>query len=294
MNPQAMLVASFVLGALAQVFLLSSRPFPWGKAGICVLIAMFGFLPGKHEVEYQALRHVLETVVIFGFVFAFTAQRSCLPAVREGMVWAMTLVLWFVVLLKWNLQVPSHRWVVLALLLPSLWSLYLCWSNQPVGRVGKVADYLWFLAVVVLLGVWGYPFSPLALFGNANEVPWISPVDGFFGGMTFMVLVMYGTYLYLFVPIPGRHQSWASRMKEWREFVANMVDKFHAQPGNRTELAVLSAVLVGVFLTHYWVKWMNAGIIVGLAISLISVWSWLGNAQDQPSDAVGAPKGDAA
>jgi len=195
------------------------------------------------------------------------------------MVWAMTLVLWFLFLQKRDLHNPAHRMQAVLLLLPSLWSLYLCWSGRPAPRAGKIADYLWFLAVVVLLGIWGFPFSPLALFGSTRGAPWISPLDGVLGGMTFMVLVVYGTYLFFFIPIPGKHQSFADRMKQWREFVGIMAERFHDTPGNRAGLAALSAVLVGIFLLHAWVAWMSTGMVTGLAVSTISLWAWVGGAE---------------
>ena len=244
---------------------------------------MFAFLPAKGEGngDYDVYFHLLMVLTIFGFFFALAAQKQLLPALNVRTVWAMTLVLWFVLVLSRDLHTTSNRVVALVLSAPSMWSLYMCCSKHPVGRAGRVADYLWFLAVVVLLGFWGFRFSPLALFGRENTVPWITPLDGVLGGMTFMVLVTYGTFLFNFIPLPDKDQSFKSRLKEWRGFVTLMARDLRDVHTSRVELFWLSAVLIGVFLTHYWVQWMTSGIVISLAISLISVWSWFGGASDR-------------
>jgi hypothetical protein len=281
MGSQSALVMFFIAGAAIQIYLLSRRPFPWGAAGISLLCALLAFKPFRNEEVYEPLRHLLYAVGMFGAVFALSAARDFLPVLRERAVWAMNLVFWFVFLQSHDLALAPHRILALVLLVPSALSLAWCWSYRPMGHVGQIACYLWFMLLLVLLGFWGFQFSPFALFGEEREVPWITPLEGFLGGMTFMLLLIYGTYLAYLVPLPGRNQSFKERMKDWREFVALLEARFHNVHSDRIELVTLTAVICGVFLAHYWVEWMTEGLAIGLTAGLISVWSWPSKARDE-------------
>jgi hypothetical protein len=52
------------------------------------------------------------------------------------------------------------------------------------------------------------------------------------------------------------------------------------RPSGVVDLEALTAVLTGIFLSHYWVDWMSEGLTIGLAAGLASVWSWPGDAQE--------------
>jgi hypothetical protein len=270
----------FIVGAALQIFLLSRRPFPWAAAGLSLLGALLAFRPFKGEEIYEPLRHVLYAVGVFGAVFALMAAREFLPVLRERTVWAVNLIFWFVFLQSHDLALAPHRFLAAVLLVPSALCIAWCWSNRPMGYRPQIAGYLWFMLLVALLGFWGFQFSPFALFGEERDVPWITPLEGFLGGMTFMLLVIYGTYLAYFVPIPGKNQSFKERMKTWREYVVLLEARFHNAHSSRTELVTLTAVLAGIFLSHYWVDWMSEGLTIGLAAGLASVWSWPSDAQE--------------
>lgn len=293
MDSRSVLILCFVAGTLIQVFLISRRPFPWGTATICALLSLIMFAPGKHENDYAPLSHLLYVVVCFGFMFATMARRTLLPVVRERMVWAMTLVLWFVFLLGHDLHRHSHAVQAALLAIPSLISLFSCWSNRQMSDAAQVASYIWFLCTVVLLGVWGFQFSSLALFERNHGLPWITPAEGFLGGMTFMLLVVYGSHLFLFIPIPGKHQSMKDRMKEWFEYVQLLGERFQDTQSSRKELMVLSMVLLGIFLSYYWVDWMTGGLAIGLAVNIISLWWWKGDAPEQAPIESPAPQSTA-
>jgi hypothetical protein len=263
-----------MLGAATQVGLLLRRPVPWFALAISLGFSLIALRPGKAEVQYDWHVHLLMATALFAFLFALSARQSLLPLLREETVWAMTLTMWFVFLVRRDMGATPNRILAAILFFPSAWSLYSCWSSQSMSALERIVNYLWFLVLIVLLGFWGYQFSPFALFRTASNLPWISPLEGFLGGMTFMVLVVYGAFLWYFIPIPGRGQSIADRIREWHEYADELAGNFNGVQETRRGFLVLSAVVAICFAAYRWLPWVSGGLAISLSITLISLREW--------------------
>lgn len=248
------LIVTFIwaAGLLLQAFLLAGGRWKrkeWKQFAYCVFLSFFGFLPGRGESEFKPHFHILASFVIFTFSFALSFQKKILPIVSEHV-----LLIWNILFLSIVLPFSSPSpWLLALVMIPSGATLLLASFPLRLPALWKGLFYVWFLIMVVVIGIAQAKLSVLSIFFDESSVFRMRSADAFFGGMAFMSIGVYLALLIRLIPIPAKHQSMADRLKLWRDDVQLMIQRFSdEQLRVKTTLAII-LVLGGVFLCNvHW------------------------------------------
>jgi hypothetical protein len=268
-DQRSILIVAFGVGVALQAVLLMRGDWDWMKLGGCLLFALCGLLPGKHEHVYHPLFHVLMIFSMFSLMFALSFLKDILQVVDAAVVLSYTLVFWFAFYAYFGAS--EHRELVLLAVLPSVATLIMAVRRGPTGFVSKLMLYSWFLVVIVSLGSMQFPFSQLKIFFEDEQLPWVAPLESFVAGMAFLFLLVNATYVFQLVPIPGRSQSWASRMREWHVFTNELTQRVGDSQVSRAR-AIL--VLVGegaTLLLNGMYHWFSPGLMINMAIVIPAI-----------------------
>lgn len=263
-DQRSILIVAFGVGVALQAILLMRGDWDWMKLGGCLLFALFGLLPGKHEHVYQPLFHVLMIFSMFSLMFAIAFMKDILQVLNVALVLSYTLVFWFAFYAYFDM--PGHLGSALLALLPSVAILIMAARKGPTGFVSKLMLYSWFLIVIVSLGSMQFPFSQLKIFFEDEQLPWVTPLESFAAGMAFLFLLVNATYVFQLVPIPGRSQSWADRMKEWHVFTNELTQRIDNSTVMRVRIAVVLGVEGTALLLNAIYHWLSPALLINLAI----------------------------
>jgi hypothetical protein len=271
LDERSILIASFGFGVALQAMLLIRGNWNWWKIAGCVGFAMIAMFPGKHERDYETLFHVLMVFSFFSVIFAFTFRESILPLISESVLLSYTLVFWFAFFTYFYDSTPLCILLLVLLSIPTAATVFVALRKTRLGFVLKLVLYTWFLIIIVGLGAFQFPFSQLKLFFEDQQVPWVTPVESATAGMAFLFLLANGWYLYDLIPIPGRGQSWANRMKEWHEFTDLLTQRF-----TDAQIALVQAVIVicvegAALLLNAIYRWLPPGLVINLAIVIPAI-----------------------
>jgi hypothetical protein len=266
MDPRTILIVSFGVGVALQAMLLMRGDWDWLKLFFCLMFGAFAMLPGRHEHVYLPLEHLLISLSVFACTFAFLFMKDILQVLSGAVVLSYTLVFWFAFFAYFYDGSSNHQILALLLLLPSVASLIAALQKGALGFVTKLLLYSWFLIVIVSLGLMQFPFSQLAIFFKDQQLPWVSPLESLMAGMAFLFLLVNATYVFDLVPLPGKGQSWASRMKQWHKFTDELTQRIDESPKARWGVAVVLGVEGLALLLNSIYHWLAPGLVVNLAI----------------------------
>jgi hypothetical protein len=270
MNEHLILVLWFGLGVGLQVLLLIRGDWNWGKLAVCIAVGAAGMLPGKHEHQYQPYVHVLFALGLFAFFFAIWFKNDLLPVISEKVLLSYSSIFWFAFFSYFYKTTVFNNLLLVALLLPSAATIVVAVLSPKLNFVWKLCLYTWFLSIVVSIGLLQFPFRHLAIFLSPQASPWLTPLDCIVAGMAFLYLAVNIAYLYELIPIPGKHQSWADRMKEWHALTDLMTQRFEDEPMHRTGMLLLAGQGVAL-LVIYFFHWVPAGLTINLFVVLPSI-----------------------
>jgi hypothetical protein len=275
LDERTILIVSFGFGVALQAALLMRGDWSWGKLAGCLAMALVGLVPGKHEIVYQHLFHVLMVFSAFSVMFAYAFKEDILPLISEAVLLWYTLVFWYAFYayhssFYFDLRSPLDIALVLVLLVPTLTTVFIALRKTGLDFLLKLGLYTWFLVIIVCLGLSQFPFSQLALFYRDRQVPWISSFDSATAGMAFLFLLANAVYVYYLIPIPGKGQTFANRMKEWHEFTDLLVRRF-----DYSQTKLQTGIVLGIggtaLLLNALYRWLPSELAINLAVILPSV-----------------------
>jgi hypothetical protein len=136
--------------------------------------------------------------------------------------------------------------------------------------VWKLSFYTWFLTIVVSLGLFQFPFQHLSIFLSPEKSPWLNPLDCVVAGMAFLYLAVNMAYLFELIPIPGKHQSWSDRMKEWHQLTGLMTERFEDEPMHRFGMLLIVGQGTALLLIYFF-HWVSAALAINLFVVLPSI-----------------------
>lgn len=270
MNEHLVLVLWFGSGVALQALLLIRGDWNWGRLALCVGFGALGMLPGKHEHVYQPFVHVLFSMGFFAFMYAMRFKDDLLPVVSEKVLLSYSLIFWFAFFSYFYKGTAWSVGLAAFLLVPTAATVFIAVQRPSLSFARKLSLYTWFLTVVVSLGLFQFPFQHLAIFLSPEKSPWLSPLDCVVAGMAFLYLAVNMAYLYELIPIPGKHQSWADRMREWHELTGLMTERFEDEPMHRLGLLLIVAQGITLLLIYYF-HWVSAALAINLFIVLPSI-----------------------
>jgi len=276
MDERTILIASFGLGVAVQAVLLLRGDWNWWKLAGCAGFALAGLIPGKHERVYQPLLHVLMVFSFFSVTFAFIFKRDILPLISEAVLLSYTLVFWFAFFAYYYHGDPLQICLMIALLVPTVATLFIAFRKTKLGFALKLILYTWFLVITVCLGLLQFPFSQLSLFFADRQVPWASPLDSAAAGMAFMFLAANATYVFYLIPIPDKNESFEERMRHWHEFTDLMTQRFADAQLTFKQASAVLGLEGGALLANALYKWLPPGLLINAAIVLppMLLYAW--------------------
>jgi SEC-C motif-containing protein len=268
-NQHIILVLWFALGIGLQVLLLMRGDRRWGRLTFCAAIGLIAMASGRGESDNGMFTHILFGLGVFAFMFAAMFKDTVLPVISEKVLLSYSMVFWFA--LYHYHQTPDHNIILLGfLVLPSAATLFVAFKRPQLDFAWKLILYAWFLCIVVTLGLLQFPFRNLSIFLEPQTIPWLAPVDCIVAGMAFSYLAVNIAYLFLLIPIPGRGQSWQSRIKDWHELTDLMTKRFEDEPIHRMGLLLLAGEAVAL-LVIYFLHWVPVSLTINLFIVLPSL-----------------------
>ncbi len=259
------LIVAFGCGVALQAVLLMRGDWDWLKLLGCVLIAGCLVFPDAYQHGFR-LVNVLFFFSLFALSFALLFVDDVLQFLSVPMVLSYTLVFWFAFFTGFYDGSQRHVELALLALVPSIFSVVIASRTGPFGFVAKLVLYSWFLVIVLCLGLMQFPFSQLEMFFEDKQIPWVTNVDSFMAGMAFLFLLVNACYVYWLVPVPGKTQSWADRMKEWHAFTDELTARVVDSPVARARIATVLGLEGVLLLLNYLFHWLSPAFTINLAI----------------------------
>jgi hypothetical protein len=268
MDERLTLIMLFGAGVLVQAILLIRNDFDWLKFAGCIGVGLFGMMPGKHEYNYEPLIHIFFCFCLFAFTFAMAFKNDILPVVSEKILLSYSLIFWFSFFSFFYKDAFIHKSLFFLFLIPSLATVFIAFIKSKLNFWGKLFFYSWFLSIVISLVLFRFSFSHLSIFFDKHHTPWIGSVDCVLTGMAFLYLVVNATYIWELIPIPGKNQSMASRMKEWHELTDLMTQRCDDQQPTHLQTILILVLQGGGLFINYQYHLVPAGLLINVLLLL--------------------------
>jgi hypothetical protein len=84
--------------------------------------------------------------------------------------------------------------------------------------------------------------------------------------MAFLFLLANAVYIYYLIPIPGRGQSLADRMKEWHEFTDLLTQRFDDAQVTLVQAVIALGVGGTALLLNAIYRWLPPELVINVAI----------------------------
>jgi len=239
------------------------RKDDWKWIVWCIIISLAGFIPGKNEHAYD-LMHVIITFAVFIFAFAILFKERLLPIINEHVLLVWNL-LFLSVYLPDVLEKNFAFWLVAA---PSLFVLFLALTPWKPNKLLKFLFYVWFLVIVVAIGVAHFQMMPLFHSSASLSIGGLI-AELFFGGMSSLWIGVYIVYLFILLPIPSKSQSIRDRIQTWKEDVHLMISRYSDHQLRIPMTISIVLIIGGVLLAnHHW-KFLSPFLLVNIIITLV-------------------------
>lgn len=183
----------------------------------------------------------------FALVIAFMYKQRLLPTVTEGTLFGYGLVASYIFVHDFFTGgLSAHSFVFwILLLVPCYMALttILILTPQRVGKVGQSFLMTLFIAISVYIG---YIIARETLMFSGS--PW----ELFIVGYGYLVLLANIYYLLYFIPIPGKRQSFAERVRNIKQHAQDFEEKYVAVNSTVTEIGVTLLLFTGLLFLDYW------------------------------------------
>lgn len=268
-NPVLVAVSCFALGMVLQALLMLGgrfRRWDWGRAAGAVAAWLLGLIPDKHEYGYHLLEHVFYGFLAVAFVFTLLFRDRLLTRIGGRVLLAWNLLLVYVAVNGgWNSPLE-----LFLLLLPTVPTVVNAFTDIDRNFGWKVFFQAWFSTILVVIAIKGFDAGLLGVFGpEGGGAPALRPpLEMIAGGAAFLYIFVNAWFVLALLPIPGRTQSWASRMKEIRAHMDLLAQGYVWEPDDRwRSLAVLIGLPVALIAASF--AGANVRAVVPFAIALM-------------------------
>lgn len=244
-----------------SLFLIKSKK-EFKQILIYLLISLIGLFPGKREVVYNLYTHIFYCFCLYIFVIAIFFKEKLLPEICEASILQLSLVFLYTFFIYYYNTDPFLNIVLLIILIPTIAIFILSFLPIVLTFFWKLIFYVWFLLINTLL-IWSFfSLGNLSLFFQQGGIQNLTPISSFLTGSAFFYLATGLIYLYLLIPIPGKHQSMENRIKEWKALVHLMVKK-HTDI-QTTWFQALFIILLegGILLLNYFYHFISPNTLI--------------------------------
>lgn len=268
MDQRSLLIMMFGVGVVFQASALLRGNWNLGKILLALGAAALALLPGKHEHVYDPLFHALLAMSFAACVFAWLFREIILPAISEKVLLFYTLIFWIELFPGFHQPTVLHGVLLILALVPTAATLVIAFMRTPLTFGMKLLLYTWFLCLILSLGLIRFPFYQLRVFFQEQQVPWVTPIESLSAGMAFMYLAANATYIFELIPIPGKHQSWADRMRQWHEFTNLLTSRVDAESALPIQSVLVLLGVGSAWALNAVFNWLPTDTAINLLIAL--------------------------
>lgn len=265
MESEYAIIGVIALGVFSQSLLLVH--LEWTKWDIlyylvCIGIGLLGMLPGKHETTYVFMEHISLMLVLFTFSFSSLFKDRLLPFINEQamLIWNILTVYALV------LQFGFHSTWLMIVLIPTLATVLLGCISSPPPFAGKVLYYVWFLMMIVILGLLQFRFGDRNVLFDPQVPLTIRLLNAFASGAAFLAIGINVCYLFFLIPIPGKHETMEERMKLWHEDIYLMGSRFIDDQSRWTSTVLVILLLGGLLAVNGESRFISGWLLINLCI----------------------------
>lgn len=224
-----------------------------GSTGASVLALIIGLIRAP---ELNLYTHVFISLVVFIGVFAIVFRRKILPVVNERTLLVLNLALWYVFLAYYPIFPQKLKILICLILIPMTISVnMMAFTDYVVGPALRLLFYMWFLIMIVFLGLAQFPIWNLSLFFDQMSTGRLGFLDVFLIGMVFCYIATHAIYILILIPIPyDSDRSFKSRWKEVKAHAKVLIEKYSYDQLKQEEALLIMLILGGLLAANLFLE----------------------------------------
>ena len=259
----------FYAGIIIQAFFILLDDFDKNDIKIlalCIGTALFGFVPGKHENNYDLYIHLFTVAIIFACMYGTIFKKKILQKINKEVLIIWDLILIYLVLRG---SLPNNTVIITTIVIASLPSIINIIYSLDKKYVWRVFLYVWFLCILVFVSCSHIAFSNLYFFFNKGVGIPTNAWEMFLLGGSFLFIVINIFYVLELIPIAGKHQTEAEKIAEVKADMAILASEYESENiGLKKSLIIISGV-IAILLLNFFVNFISDTILISLLIAII-------------------------
>jgi hypothetical protein len=271
MNSESVIL--FYAGMVVQAVFLPFGQLSWKDAGtflICCGVSLAGFIPGKHEHNYDLRLHLFLAACLFAIIYAVCFKKKILERINREILMVWTLVgLYVVVETPFIVANPYLSFPLMVLSLIAVINAFASFDEQ---YGWKVYFYIWFLCILIGILASQFAFSTMsAVFGFGHNTGPPNPIMAFVIGMSFLYLAVNVWYVLELIPLPGKHQTFGERLEQVEEDLEILAEDYDVEQVRRWKTLLLLIFCVSLLAVNYVRHVVSDTTLIPLLIAIVPV-----------------------
>lgn len=274
---KASLTLLFIVGAIIHLIMILGREFFSRGMIFCLAISLIGLAPGKREREYDLYEHVFLALILFIVFVAINFRKNILQLVDEKRIVQIFVIALYIGIQIFITNVGFYDFVLKGSILFSAVIIsplivFIIFSKKDISNTFKFMLYVWsifFAFIIVVMQVDIRIFSTLFTSTEYAQFSKQEYTNALMSGIVLVPLIANGFYLLDLIPIPGKRQSFKSRMKELRVTIKEYLERYDSTQSSTTTLLSIMFIQVLVLVINFQFNILSQDIVI-LASILIS------------------------
>ncbi len=235
-----------------------------------IVFSSLSFLPSKNEKNYEPTFHLFAFLMMFCGLFGIVFRKEILPKVNERTLLFFTVIFWYAYLSAIGPYYILFLWPTWIAFIPTSAVIYSVLKTEEFSFLIKLMFYIWYLIIIFSLSCLLFSQAILPAL-SSPETTSMKPYEGFFYGGTFLYFISHLVYLVQLLPIPGKRETFETRIKEWKTYLIELVGKHRDDEMPFSESIVSLSVLLAVCSLNYTLKIVPEGILISTLILILSI-----------------------
>lgn len=238
----------------------------WKKfIGALALGLFLGIMPGKNEKEYVLEFHLILSCFLMAFFVATFFKKKLISLVSARTLVVFNVVALFLLFEKFGFS----QVIIIILAIPSLVTLAAAFSNIDRYFSMQVFFYAWFSTLSIIIAV--FHFFVSGLLGEFTTYEpgssWKQIFNIFLIGTAFFYLVKSAFYVLNLNPMPGKHQTWASKKQDLKEHVQLLAHGYIWKEGDMLGNLIILLVIPVTFFLNQRFSFMDESLLITVIIT---------------------------
>ncbi len=271
MGDQFLLILSFITGVIIQLSLLALNRNNWLFFIFIILCSsLVAMIPLSNEGPINVYAHFLFACILSSFSVTYCFYRDLLPTLSALSLFSVSSIFLFSFFSFFRDHSFAHFWLLTAILLiPTVLTVMTSFYNGTFNFFWKVFVYIWFLVMVVFLGLILFPFDYLRVFSTEGNNLWFSFFSCTLAGMAFSYLAVNASYLFLLIPFPWFRKS----MNDWYRLADLVAQRFYVTKAKRNKAGIIIFFQGGFLVLNYLYNFLSVHLTINIIITINMVLS---------------------